>query len=577
MPSSPLPPDQLVRESQAAIDRKDWPAAEELLRQAFAAAPGDPAVLLNLGLALYHRGAIAEAERFLNKAALRDAGPRSWLLLGELYLSQRRDDEALRAFKAVVKTDPENFQALMALGDIRHRHNDRVGARAHYGQAARLRPTNPDAAVKYANSLWALDPEAAEKVLLTALAAAGTPQSRAHILHNALWQIECLGRIKHGQMPYHAANLSELFFAYAAPYLQELDDIYAALAADPADHNAQAGLALTRFCRGDRSGAQALLDAAAPFLAGGVLDAIRFQPAFHEALRNLPDTALVETLPPVTTVRPPAPDAAGVLYLSCDQGYFKNFGLPMLCSLRENSPGTPVHLHIFDPAPEDIAAVPQFCDRLGVRFGLTVESPGLGAAPVRQARNYFHAVRFIRFHEHLGLYRCPLWMSDVDAIVNRDLGDLFRSLGAHDVAMRIRPGRLEPNNQFNACVVGAAQTARSRAYFRQVAAYIAYFQRGQSLRWGIDQLALYAVFADLADRGDSPSLALLDTKGVDYDHRSDGFFWCNSGARKFTQLERSRNPNAVPDAEAGEVGYMAAFDRHRQTAYSIAADVGLKI
>ena len=44
--------------------------------------------------------------------------------------------------------------------------------------------------------------------------------------------------------------------------------------------------------------------------------------------------------------------------------------------------------------------------------------------------------RFIRFYQHLKQYDCPLWLMDVDAVVNRDLGALFDRLKGIDAAMR---------------------------------------------------------------------------------------------------------------------------------------------
>ena len=229
---------------------------------------------------------------------------------------------------------------------------------------------------------------------------------------------------------------------------------------------------------------------------------------------------------------------------------------------------------LFSGTAEQMAA---FCDTLGLRFGLTTEAPGLNAVPTQEARNYFHSVRFIRFHEHLRIYQCPLWMADVDAIVNRDLGTLFRTLEGRDAAMRIRPGRLEPQNQFNACVIGATPGPRSAGYYRQIAAYIADFYRKKALRWGIDQLAMYAVFADLQDQQSAPALTLLDVKAIDYDYLDDGFFWCSSGSRKFQQLQRASAPGTVPPAEGAEARYVAAFEHHWRTAQTIAAGIGWKI
>lgn len=569
MPPS-VSPDQLARESQAAIARKDWGAADDLLRQLLTITPDDAAVLLNLGLTAYRQGALAEAERFLNKAALRGAGQESWLLLGHVYAAQRRGAEALRAFKAVLKADPSHHEALMALGDLRSRNGDRSGARENYRQASAANPQDVDAALKHAEHLWDEDPESAVAITLGTLANTGNLQVRARILQAVLWQVEFIERIRRGQMPYHAARLDELFFTYAADHLRDFESTYAALSSASADPAAKLGLGLARFCLGDRHGAEVLFNAAAPAIAGGILEAARFSPAFHSGLRAMSDDEITHGLPPVTIVRAPVQSAGGVLYLSCDPVYATNFGLPLLCSLREHSPETPVHLHLIDPSSEDTARLVAFCEQLApLRFALTEERPGLASLPAQDARIYFHAVRFVRFHQALDLYDCPLWMTDVDAITQAPLSGLFARLEGNDIALRIRPGRLEPQNQFSACAIGAAPAAPARAYARQVASYIAHFHQRGHLRWGIDQLALYSVFADLADLGRAPGLGLLGNRDIVLDNHRGGGLWMTAGAQKFSALEREAQGAGVP-----QTAYARAFTAYRNQARTIAASIG---
>lgn len=567
----PSPEPSLAPDIQAAVDRKDWPAADALLRARLAAAPDDVAVLLNLGRVAYHRGALADADRFLNKAALRGAGEPSWLLLGRVFAAQRRDTEALRAYKAVLKGNPDHFEALVAAGELRSRNGDRAGALEHYRRAVAARPDDADAALKYAQTLWDTDPEAAVATTLAALPRAADLPTKARALQSALWQVEFIERIRHGQMPYHAPRLEELFFTYAGAYLRDFEAAYAALAEASRDPAAQVGLGLARFCRGDRHGAEALFRAAGA--AGGILDAARFSADFHAGLRAMPEADLIHGLAPVTVLRPPVRDSGGVLYLSCDPVYAANFGLPLLCSLRKASPDTPVHLHLIDATAEDTARFTAFLEHLApLRFALTAENPGLAGLPKQDARIYFHAVRFIRFYEALKLYDCPLWMTDVDAIAHAPLSGLFARLADKDIALRIRPGRLEPQNQFSACAVGAAVTDRARAYLRQVAAYIAYFHRRGELKWQIDQLALYSVFADLNDRNLAPALGLLSDTDIVLDRYDRGTLWMTAGAQKFGMIERE-----AQDAAPAATPYARAFADYRREARAAAAMLGWAI
>jgi hypothetical protein len=134
---------------------------------------------------------------------------------------------------------------------------------------------------------------------------------------------------------------------------------------------------------------------------------------------------------------------------------------------------------------------------------------------------------------------------------------------------------MEPWNQFNACVVGAGTTPASYEYFRLIAAYLAYFFQRKSLRWGIDQLAMYGVFADMQDLGRAPALALLGAREVDYDYRDDGFVWCNSGAGKFQHLQRISKPGSLPLADFTENRFVGVFEKYWRETQDIAATITL--
>lgn len=567
----------MLQDGVAAFQKGDWVTAERLFRQGQGLVPGHHAFLHNLGIALHRQGRIAEAEQHLLKAADAGAGESTWMLLAQIYEAGGRDAAAFPWLKRILKSNPSNADAALALGKIRNRQGDRPGARECYRQALEADPANITAAREYSNAIWEQDPEQGVAIMTRVLNAnAANPEAQAQLLETLASQVEWWERTRRGLSQDHADRLDELFFTFGRDHLAQYEALAEkALAANAADLRARVRVGLARFCRGDRHGAETFFQSARDRIRGTVFEAARFAPAYHAQLRAMPDQVLTENLPPCIDVTPPAPDPAGVLYLACDAVYLKAFALPMLCSLAEKSPRTPVHLHIFDLSEPEIAFLSAFCKTLSaMRFALSVESPQLVGKPIMEARNYYHAVRFIRFHAHLRLYKCPLWMTDVDALVNRDLGDLFGAAANRDIAMRIRPGRFEPWNQFNASLIGASHTERALAYHRQIAAYVADFHRTGGLRWGIDQLAMYAVFADLQDLGTPPSVALLGAKAVDYTYQDDGFIWCNSGPKKFQHLQRLTAPEQLPAANFEDNRFVAVFEKYWRQAQDVAGAIG---
>ncbi len=135
-----------------------------------------------------------------------------------------------------------------------------------------------------------------------------------------------------------------------------------------------------------------------------------------------------------------------------------------------------------------------------------------------------------------------------DSSINRLTG-FFSGRGGADVAMRVRPGRLEPWNQFNACMVAVRPTENGLRYIHAVSAYIAHFYTTGELPWGIDQLPMYSAFHDLQRRDLAPTLHFLDETVLDYGYRDEGIVWCSSGSTKYTALNREQVEND-PDATA---------------------------
>lgn len=557
--------EELIARGTAALSAQDMKSAEQYFRQAVSLAPENAVALHNTALVLFRTGRRAEAEPLLKTAlALKTgAAPESFILMGEIHEANGRHAEALRLYQTLVNAVPKHVDGLLKLGTLRDAAGDKPGAIDCYRRAAEAAPTHLMAVMKYCEAIWVGAPAKSVEMQERLLTAIGDkPRQRMAVLGTLVVHKEWNERIKRGLMPAHADSVDELFYNFARPEMVAYEEAARlSYESNPADGNARVGLGLARFCLGDRQGAEPLLrENAKP---DHILQAVRSGPAYYDTLRGFSDEKLLEGLPPLIDVTPLAPAPGGVLYLSCNYTYFRAFALPMVCSLREQSPDIPVHLHIMDADDAQAAFAVDFCRALGLeRFAVSVERPGLEKASGVAARCYYHAVRFIRFYQHLKAYGCPLWLMDVDAVVHRDLAPLFDRVTDNDVAMRIRPGRLEPWNQFNACVVGASTTARSLEYFRLLAAYVAEFHQRGALAWGIDQLAMYGVYADMADRGEAPTLSLLGEREVDYEYRDDGFIWCNSGIGKFKHLKRIANPASMPMADFGDNKFIPVFEKH---------------
>ena len=312
--------------------------------------------------------------------------------------------------------------------------------------------------VREAEAVWDKSAEETVGKLRLALNWPCDGAERLLILQSYIVHNEWLERMKRGLPPYHALDTNDLGFKFTD--LEEYDSLAAKYQTPP-----------------KIMGAYSLEDPG----------------------ENMGEWAKVHTL----REPPPGPLA----WLACDGKYFELFGAVLLRSLK----GTPVHLHLMDADKTALDLI----DSTDTYCGVSIEKP-------EADKNYYHAVRFIRFAEDLARFDRQMWLLDVDAVANLPPQKL-----PHGLSARLRPGRLEAWNQINACVVGG--DPNSLPYFRKVGAFIN--KNRDNLHWGIDQLALYCVW-----ERERPELTCLGPKQVDYDYQGDGVIWCNSGGSKFRHI-----------------------------------------
>lgn len=187
--TDPLFPPEL-RQGEAALEKKDYPAAEPLLQQvtgknpanyrawfdlgylytatgrkpeaieayrkAVAAKPDVFEPNLNLGLMLAQTGS-PEAEQFLRAATHlkpssnpQEGLARAWLSLGHV-LERSKPAEAVQAFDEAAKLRPRDAEPHLSAGAILERQNSLAGAEREYKAALALAPNSADALVGLVN------------------------------------------------------------------------------------------------------------------------------------------------------------------------------------------------------------------------------------------------------------------------------------------------------------------------------------------------------------------------------------------------------------------------------------------
>jgi len=330
----------------------------------------------------------------------------------------------------------------------------------------------------------------------------------------AIESAERAERTRRGLPPDHILNLSEFPFAFAkdsvATFRAAVNDWHAL------DQSAGSALycAMAAVAQADYDSANAFMEECERLEKNDGKARMRF---------GLAPATAAEQLPPVHGSYP----TAGGLFLSCDVKYFAKHTIPLLVSLSLHSNETPVHIHFFGSNPAGVAAV---LSRIGLKSSLTHEDPRPYIERTRiEPLGYYGAARLVRFEEAISQTTSPLWMADVDALSTSPLPKTTNPL-----ALRVRPGRVEPWNQFSACLIKGSRA--SLPYFRRVSAILK--ADLPHAWWGMDQQALYSAWLAL-----KPEIQLIGPDLASVVEDVPGVLWFTAGLSK-TRLTTDDTPYA---------------------------------
>ena len=262
-------------------------------------------------------------------------------------------------------------------------------------------------------------------------------------------------------------------------------------------------------------------------------DFTAFGAAFHAGLDAMSDQEITGGLVPMRRLLE-APEAGTKVFMASDQSYFKGFTLAFLHQLEAAQIPLAVHVHLMDGAETEWEEIR---DRLGalkcVQATLTAEASGATTQGRTYARNYFHAVRYVRFFEELRRAGAPLWMLDCDVQLLRDPRQLFASLGSYDLALRANPCSFEPMLKITASCVGVAPTGKGLEFARRVAASIIHWKDRGTWNWGVDQISLFSAYAHMSAQGREPNTLFLDHLAMNDKVGDTGAIRFMSGLDKF--------------------------------------------
>ncbi len=228
---------------------------------------------------------------------------------------------------------------------------------------------------------------------------------------------------------------------------------------------------------------------------------------------------------------PDAADPRPVVFAACDEGYFDRFGQHIALSGAARSPGTRVHLHLYEPSPACLAHADNIIRRCGGR--LTVSHEGPARNPFKRPMSfYFASGRFAVASRMCKEIKAPILMVDADGLVANDLTDGFARLTAMEAGFILQPENTALYRKVLASAIYLGTTgAEVQEFFTRLADGIG-LALAMGGRYHVDQIGIHYALEYCARHDCGPPIEPLGLEWSDYCFDPNSLIWSTKGARK---------------------------------------------
>jgi tetratricopeptide (TPR) repeat protein len=559
--------DALARAAEDQAKAGQLPASLELFQRAIALDPNNAKLLDHAARVALKIGDLQVAFGFAQRAVKAFAAAPFVVTLADVLRAGGQFDAACRYYEAILKDVPESIGALAGLAGIYEQAGYRTLAIEYYKKVLAIAPKDAGLARRLSKTMsYQQSQELLEIFEGLRPTSSASAAERLNFEAMMVTRKEYAERVKHG-VPAQAESMNDMFFRFAVKERDRYEAIVdAALASDPVPDIAIAAKANCLLARGERREALKYYGTQTSLQTRLMFAIINFNDDFFDALEAESEESLIEGLVPLIHVVTPEFADRPIIFFSSDSRYFQDFVRPFLISIDEVSRRAgkeklQVHVHIMDPTDENLAEVKSLAAKLDqIILAVSAEHPNERARNGKLAGLYFHAIRFVRMYQILNIYQKPLWLMDVDGLMHDDPRRIFDAIGSRDIGLFGHPGRWEPWMQFNASMVGIRPVEKAKTFLRLVAGYIRYYHKRNLMEWGIDQLALYAVYAHLKDQGRSPDVMMVPNI-IDGECHETSIVWSNGGPNKFAFPKLAASATIGPP-DSPRVRYMEALNKY---------------
>jgi hypothetical protein len=227
----------------------------------------------------------------------------------------------------------------------------------------------------------------------------------------------------------------------------------------------------------------------------------------------------------------------GVLFLSCDEHYYRSFGVHLVRSALKNSRGFNVHVHVNRLSAGYRKQLKQFADtQAGGLLSYTWDDLEFESLSARRRWYYLAAVRFVRLHQLVEACHAPVLSLDADGVVVKSLEEKFAQMSGRDTGIYLRLANTLDWRKVLASALFVMPTPLGRRYIRDVAVVIACLL-SRELHYHIDQLVIYQLWRLYSTREPDFRVVELSQELADWECRDDSYIWSAKGDRKYFKQE----------------------------------------
>jgi hypothetical protein len=182
---------------------------------------------------------------------------------------------------------------------------------------------------------------------------------------------------------------------------------------------------------------------------------------------------IFDKLPPISGAWPAAHDGYQIFAVG-DAAYMSRYAKYLAVSAVKNCPDAHVHLHLIGSRLEDHSELMELrsSPALAGRLTLSAEAADLAGMDRFLRGRYCQCLRFARCWQLSQACQCPLFVFDLDIIVNADLKETIAGLRDADVGLVVFPKERDPGVRTNAGAVYVAPNEAARDFIRKAAAHM---------------------------------------------------------------------------------------------------------